>query len=252
MNNAMVTRAIEVFVRGFCFIRSVTHPFIAERIEGLWVMRDAPRNRPRDYRVEEWVAFNSEPGAVDKIVREHARGRFSVCVIRAMEQSPDFLRSEYKRLGYRLLATEPLFVHPLKRISRVVSPVKIEQVVTREIADRFGQQWRHRPMSDAMLRAESGLRQYVAWDDGLTGPVGDAIIGAVRSVAVGSAHWVGDLYVVRAHRRRGIGRALLNQLLRDHRASGSTLSVLLSSHTGAMLYPRIGYEQIGELMAFKR
>lgn len=43
---------------------------------------------------------------------------------------------------------------------------------------------------------------------------------------------------------------MLAKMLRDDRARGVENSVLLSSHTGALLYPQIGYEQIGTLLLF--
>jgi len=36
----------------------------------------------------------------------------------------------------------------------------------------------------------------------------------------------------------------------DDRARGSKCSVLTASHTGALLYPRVGYERIGTLFMF--
>ena len=53
--NLSLEEAIEVFVKGFTFTRSLTHPYLGERIGSLWVMRDAPRKNNR-YRSEEWVA----------------------------------------------------------------------------------------------------------------------------------------------------------------------------------------------------
>ena len=53
-----------------------------------------------------------------------------------------------------------------------------------------------------------------------------------------------------ALKRAGIGRALLSRMLRDDRALGSVCSVLTASHTGALLYPRVGYERIGMLFMF--
>ena len=41
--------AIAAFLRGFAFTHSFTHPYVAERVGPLWVMRDAPRNRPGAY-----------------------------------------------------------------------------------------------------------------------------------------------------------------------------------------------------------
>ena len=58
------------------------------------------------------------------------------------------------------------------------------------------------------------------------------------------------MYVVQKHRRRGIGSAMLAKMLRDDRAHDAKCSVLLSSHTGALLYPRVGYQQIGTLLLF--
>ena len=47
-------RAVEVFVRGFCFTRSLTSPYLPEQIDGVWVMRDHP-DKKRYRRVEEFV-----------------------------------------------------------------------------------------------------------------------------------------------------------------------------------------------------
>ncbi|MGB9369171.1 MAG: GNAT family N-acetyltransferase [Xanthobacteraceae bacterium] len=76
------------------------------------------------------------------------------------------------------------------------------------------------------------------------------IVGRVRSVDAAGASWCADMYVDPRHRRRGIGLALLSRMLRDDRALGSRCSVLTASHTGALLYPRVGYERIGTLFMF--
>jgi hypothetical protein len=39
-------------------------------------------------------------------------------------------------------------------------------------------------------------------------------------------------------------------MLRDDRDAGATVNVLLSSHTGALLYPVVGYERIATLLFF--
>jgi predicted acetyltransferase len=58
------------------------------------------------------------------------------------------------------------------------------------------------------------------------------------------------MYVSPPFRRRGIARSLLCQMLHDDRAGGAQTAVLLASHTGAKLYPVVGYEQIGTLLLF--
>ena len=80
--------AIEVFVRGHSVGRSRTHPYEASRVGPLWMMRDAPRKNPRDYRKEEWIAHGPDAREVDAIARRHTRGRFFVCVM-LKEGEPD-------------------------------------------------------------------------------------------------------------------------------------------------------------------
>ncbi len=71
-------KALEVFARAWTFTRSFTHPYLAERVEGMWVIRDGPRKNGK-YRSEEWIASGIAPERVDRIVRARTRGRFSIC-----------------------------------------------------------------------------------------------------------------------------------------------------------------------------
>jgi len=235
--------AVEVFVRGHSAGRSRTFPYEASRVGPLWVMRDAPRKNAGDYRKEEWIAYGIDATEADAVARQHARGRFFVCVMVGEGEPDEPARSAYKALGYRLLFTEGFFVQRLKRIPKPPSPVAIERVRTPELAGRLGKVARTRPIPDGLLRDDAPFRQYVAFD-------GEEIVGRVRSVDAAGATWCADMYVNASHRRRGIGRALLGRMLRDDRARGSKCSVLTASHTGALLYPRVGYERIGTLFVF--
>ena len=235
--------AIEVFVRGHSAGKSRTYPYEAARVGPLWVMRDRPRKNERDYRREEWIAFGVDAAEVDTIARRHARGRFFACAMVAEGEPSTPLKTGYKTLGYRLLATEGFFVHRLQRIPKLRSIVPIECVRTPELAARLAKVTRTRPISRDLLTDKAPFRQYVALD-------GNAIVGRVRSVDAVGATWCADMHVDALHRRRGIGRALLCRMLRDDRARGSQCSVLTASHTGALLYPRVGYERIGTLLMF--
>src|SRR5262245_18153037 len=235
--------AIEVFVHGHSAGKSRTFPYEVSRIQSLWVMRDAPRKNPRDYRKEEWIAHGVDARDADVIARRHARGRFFVCPIIG-EGEPDApIRAAYKSLGYRLLATEGFLVQRLKRVPRTPPSARIELVRTAELAARLGKATRSRPIPEALLRDDAPFRQYVALD-------GETIVGRVRSVDARGATWCADMHVNASHRRRGIGQALLCRMLRDDRARGSKCSVLTASHTGALLYPRVGYERIGTLFLY--
>jgi GNAT superfamily N-acetyltransferase len=238
-----IEAAIETFVRGFCAGKSRTHPYLAEFVEGVWTMRDGPRRNPRDYRKEEWIAYGVPPAKVDAIARRHTRGRFFVCAVIESGESDEPLRAEYKRLGYRLLEREGLFWHSLRRIPGADSPATIERVRTQARADQLGKATRSRPIPAEQLADVAKFRQYVALEN-------DVTIGWVRSTAVGDSTWVSDRYVLPTHRRRGIGMAMLAKMLRDDRRYGAQQSVLLSSKAGALLYPVVGYKQIGTLFIF--
>ncbi len=235
--------AIEVFVRGHSAGKSRTFPYEVSRVGPVWVMRDAPCKNPRDYRKEEWIAHDVDAAKVDAIARQHTRGWFFVCAMVREGEPDEPTRSAYKALGYRLLATEGFFVQRLTRIPRPASPVTIERVRTPELAARLGKVTRTRPIADSLLTGNAPFRQFVALDD-------NEIVGRVRSVDAAGATWCADMHVEKSHRRRGIGQALLGRMLRDDRARGSKCSVLTASHTGALLYPRAGYERIGTLFMF--
>lgn len=235
--------AIEVFVRGHSAGKSRTFPYEVSRVGPVWVMRDAPRKNPRDYRKEEWIAHDVDAAKVHAIARRHTRGRFFVCAMVREGEPDEPTRTAYKALGYRLLATEGFFVQRLRRIPRPASPVAIERVRTPELAQRLGKATRTRPIADALLADDAPFRQYVALDD-------NEIVGRVRSVDAAGATWCADMHVEKSQRRRGIGQALLSRMLRDDKARGSKCSVLTASHTGALLYPRVGYERIGTLLMF--
>jgi GNAT superfamily N-acetyltransferase len=238
-----IRAALEVFVRGFCAQKSATHPYEFAKIGDVWMMRDAMRKNPRYYRKEEWIVFGTPAAEVDKIARQQTRGRFFVCAVRGMDESDEKLRASYKEIRYRLIATEPLFVHRLRKIPRATSPAEIERVASEEMARRFGKASRSRPIPAEYLGKDAPFRQYVALE-------GEEIVGWVRSIDGGGSNWVANMYVRPKSRRRGVGMALLAKMLRDDKRRGAKQSVLLSSHTGALVYPRVGYEQIGLLYIF--
>jgi GNAT superfamily N-acetyltransferase len=243
--SAAIDRAIEVFVHGFSFTRSYTHPYVPQRVGPLWVVRDAPRKNERDYRREEWTAHGVEPREVDRIVRKHTRGRFAVCAFHPTGEDDTAMRAAYKALGYRLGTTEAVMVHALRRIPRCASPATIERVTTAEMAERVAKYAGSRQILPEHLTDSSAapMRQYVAL-------IGDQLVGRVGSVATPAGAWCSNMHVVPAFRRRGIGRALLCRMLRDDRAGGATFAALTASHAGAMLYPVVGYQRVATLYLY--
>ncbi len=240
-----IEAAIGGFLGGLSFLRSFTHPFLAERVGRLWVARDGPR-KSGNYRNEEWVAYGVEPEEVDRVVRREAKGRFAICEIHPVDRPDEEMREKYKSLGYRLVTTEPLMKHRLKKIPRFDAPagVTIERVRTQEVAERLAKLAHARQILPEHLGDDGALRQYVAVVDG-------KIVGWVRSVEAGDSRWCSNMHVRPAYRRRGIARAMLSRMLRDDRAGGAESAVLTASHVGAKLYPLVGYEQLATLYVYK-
>lgn len=238
-----VPRAIEVFVAGYSFTRSYTHPFEAECVEGVWALRDTPRKRG-DYRGEEYVAYDRPAADVDRIARAFTRGRYSVSAIRAADEPDDAIRADYRALGYRLMTTEAFMVHDLEDIRPADEPFPVIRINTQPDADRLHRVTRARQILPRHLADESQpVRLYCAL-------AGERPVGWVRSVAAAGSAWCAGMYVEPAYRRRGIATALLTRMLIDDRAAGAEANVLLASHAGAKLYPTVGYRAIGELLAF--
>ncbi len=234
--------ALEVFARGFCFARSFAHPYLAERIEAVWAVRDAPRARG-DYRREEWIAHGIAPREMDRIARAHTRGHFAICAIHAHGEEDHALRTGFKELGYRLNSTEAVMLHDLKRIPRAVAPVQIARVLDRDMAQRVNAAAGSRQMQDEHLAKDAPLRQYVALAEG-------ELAGWVRSIHLPCGTWCSNMWVQPAYRRQGIARAMLCKMLRDDRAAGAKRAVLTASHAGAKLYPLVGYREVGTLMLY--
>jgi GNAT superfamily N-acetyltransferase len=238
-----LTKATEVFVHGFAFTRSFTHPCLGERVGPLWVVRDAPRVKAADYRREEWIATGTAPVAVDRLARANTRGRFVICAIVPAGTDDGPLRAAYKALGYRLAGTEAFMVHDLKTIPRVTSPAAVTRVLSPELAKALAKAAGRRQIQEEQLHPGAPLRAYAAEREG-------RVVGWVRSVDCAAGTWCADMFVLPPHRRQGIASALLAAMLRDDRQRGAKQAVLLASQAGAKLYVTLGFRLIGTLWQF--
>lgn len=238
-----LTPAIAVFVDGWAVIRSYTHPFAGHRVGPLWVLRDAPRENPADYRREEWLACDLDPTQVHRRVEKHHRGRFAICALLSAGGDEAALRTGYKALGYRLGFTETFMVHDLARIPQRTSPASLVRVTTLAQIEQLNRAAGRRQILPAHLGEDAPVRAYLAKRDG-------AVVGWVSSVRTRHGHWCNSMYVSPRHRRQGIASALLTKMLRDDRRLGAVRNVLLASHTGAKLYETVGYRGLGTLFLF--
>lgn len=237
-------RAVEVFAEGFCYTRSRTHPYLCARIApGVLRLHDAPR-RGGTPRNEEHLAYGVEPSVVHELARTHAAGRFVVCYLLPEGGDECGLRVEFKALGYRLVATEVLFVHDLVETTAVAAPFPVTRVTTLAERETFHTALGKGLLTDASLTVDPPpIRAYVAWD-------ADRPIGWGASVHAEGCGWVTDVWTELEFRRRGVARSLMARLLEDDREQGFAASVLLASHTGALLYPTVGYRKVGKLLMY--
>ena len=238
-----IAQAVEVFVRGFCFMRSGKRPYLAERLGELWHLHDPPNaKRPRKAEV---IAYDLMPREVVRRVREAGVGWHFICHLHESDDEFRGVREGYKREGYRALVTEWMFaVDPTAAPAYASEPPAL-RVRTIEDAERIRRAKRgRRAIRDEDLAATPAPQRLYAVIDG------DDAYGWVSSVPVGERAWVADLFVDARHRGRGFGRALMGALLADDRAHGVTASVLLASSDGARLYPHLGYRRLGVLQIF--
>jgi predicted N-acetyltransferase YhbS len=241
-----IHEACEVFLNGFSFTRSFTHPYLVRRVPPLMLMVDAPR-RSGEYRRTEVVTCCTDPTQVCESIAGERIGHHCLCVITPSSGLDPNVRDRFKRSGYRLGGTQGFFVRDLSDVSEIDGETlfaEIRRVTTTEQLVRANTAAGSRLLRPEHVEANSSIRLYFA-------ELGGEIVGHVRSVAATpKGCWVAGLYVWPDYRRRGIAKALMNRMLVEDREAGASHSVLLASHAGALLYPVLGYRRIGTLHLF--
>jgi GNAT superfamily N-acetyltransferase len=244
--------AIATFAVTLATAKSIRHPYVATHLGGCrWRLADAKRARAADYRSEEWVCLAGDVVETVEQAQASARspGRWAVSVLLPEGDDDGPLRSTMRDRGHRLMTTESMMVRPLSGRGSAVpaagdGPAEIVRITTPEQGEELRVATRRRPFLPEWIEGDRPfLRQFLAHiDDELVGWV-----GSMRHEDIGS---VSNLYVVAAHRRKGVGTALMSHLLADDKRSGIRASTLLASHSGAMLYPRVGYHRISTLYLY--
>jgi len=228
--------AIEIFVNAYCLAKSRTHPYVSSRHGDLWVMRDGP-GKKRDPRKIEVVTHGIAPAEVVRQVQDLALGWHFVSYLHENQEDLTKIRSQFRAIGYRAIATEWLFVHDLNDILPATSEPPAKLIDSPELLATIKQRASH----PAKLRA--GIRLYGVWDE-----EGDK--GWVQSVPFGKSAWTANLYVHEQFRRHGYASSLMCLLLQDDKRLGFEANVLLASTAGAKLYPKLGFKELGTLQIF--
>lgn len=234
MSKAILSEATAAFVAGWTAIKRLTGPFEVKRLGKAYLAFD-PTGRRRGELIG---AARSGPDLIGEIASE--MGRIAISAIYPEGDDLDERNEAFRKLGWRLLATEGLFIHDLKDLPP--TDPRVRRARTPADVARVAKVVRRRPASLGAADVDDAeVRLYEA-------RVGGNTVGWVQSVKAGRDGWVANLKVLAPHRRKGLGRALMAALLADDARLGRRRSVLLASHAGAMLYPLLGYQRIGTLM----
>ncbi|HWD38723.1 MAG TPA: GNAT family N-acetyltransferase [Fimbriimonas sp.] len=227
--------SIEVFVDGFTASKSQTHPYVCDRVDGLWIMHDAPGRK--DARKTEIVTCCKEPVEAAKAIKRTGVGWHFLCHLHESQSEFEAIREAYKGLGYKAISTEWMFWHDLRQVPLFETEPPARLVPNQAEADSIPQ------LGSRKVKLLKGARQFGVWDE-------KRDYGWARSQDTGGASWISSLYVREDVRRRGYGRALMSTVLQSDREIGLHASVLLASTAGSMLYPVLGFQQLGILQMF--
>ena len=241
-----IDAAIETFAGGWCYTRSFTHPYLATRLTPqILQLHDGPRSNPNaDVRRDEFVCFGCLPNEALEISAEAAKGNFAICFVLPAGADDTEVRKEFKLLGCRLGATEAFMENDTPEIEPTEPIIPIVRIADQAHADAIGKAWRRKQILSRDIGNENAIHRVYTIHDG------NKFIGSCGSIRVGDAGWISSLYVDADYRRKGLGTALMTRVMSDDRALGITRSVLLASHTGAMLYPQVGFRQLGMLYIY--
>ena len=237
-------QALGVFLRGFSATRSFIRPYLVSQIDSsLWLLADPPP-ASRQQRTSEAIAHHADPLAVVQTLQSLNLPRHALCVLLEDTTTAPETQTTYKQLGYRYLGYEPLFVLDMAKRVRFNS-FSVRRVVDAADAQKVAKAARARQIFPEHLTQEDSVcRLYAAFD-------GDTPVGWARSIRTHpDCSWVAGLFVQPSYRRRGIGQTLMSAMLDDDARYGIRWSVLTASHTGAKLYPHLGYVERGWLLVF--
>jgi GNAT superfamily N-acetyltransferase len=96
---------------------------------------------------------------------------------------------------------------------------------------------------DVGLTETAGVEAHIAWGD-------DGPMSAVTVTPMGNTAGISLMATAPAHQRKGMGRALLTQVINDYRRRGVERFFLGATEAGRPLYANLGFEAIADLSAW--
>ena len=157
-----------------------------------------------------------------------------------------------RRLGLTPAGTAPLMVLRAGTPVRPGRPVKVVRALGPELVGIAGDlaAAAFDAPRDAVARCidvgvteTAGVETYVAFGD-------DGPMSAVTVTPTGNTAGISLMATPPQHQRKGMGRALLTQVIEDYRGRGVQRFYLSATEAGRPLYASLGFETIAELSAW--
>jgi GNAT superfamily N-acetyltransferase len=243
-----IPAAIDLVTQALALNRSIVAPAHVTRHGPLWILRDT-NPKPGKARNEEVFAYGASPQEIVDALHDYApSGGYALEPFLAPGDDAEQVKATYKALGFRLITTEPLFGCDIAGRSANPSPWAIHRVQSLDQVRDIGQQIygrARRRLRPADL-TDSMPAMQIYW----VNLDGQAVAAAKTIRLFPDGACLHDVETLPAFRRRGIATALLNHILAEDAHAGVAHHILLASHTGAKLYPRVGYEQLSTLQIY--
>jgi GNAT superfamily N-acetyltransferase len=200
------------------------------------------------------LTLGPDPDAEAFLIRSVARAKERGLPLTAM-MSPHVaqtLAPVATRLGLTAVGTAPLMVLRAGTPVRPSRPVKITRALGPELVGIAGDlvaaafdvpRGAVARCIDIGLTETSGVETYIAWGD-------DGPMSALSVTPTGNTAGITLMATPPEHQRKGMGRALLTQVISDYRRRGVERFHLGATEAGRPLYASVGFEPIADLSAW--
>ncbi|HEX7761599.1 MAG TPA: GNAT family N-acetyltransferase [Caulobacteraceae bacterium] len=197
------------------------------------------------------LTLGPDPDAEGFLTRSVARAKERGLPLTAM-MSPHVaqtLAPAAMRLGLTFAGTSPLMVLRPQTPVRRSQPVRITRALGPELVGIAGDLVAAAfdvPRDvvarciDVGLTETGGVETYIAWGD-------DGPMSAVSVTSTGNTAGISLMATPPEHQRKGMGRALLTQVIGDYRRRGVERFHLGATEAGRPLYVSLGFEPIADL-----
>lgn len=197
------------------------------------------------------LTLGADPDAKGFLIRAATRAKERDRPLQAVmsPQAAEALAPVATQLGFTAVGTSPLMVLRPDVLVQPGRPMKIVRALGPELVRMAGDLIAaafDEPRDviarciDVSMTETSGVETYIAWGD--SGPM-----CTVSVTPTGDTAGISLMATPLEHQRKGIGRALLSQVIDDYRRRGVERFHLGATESGLPLYTSLGFELVAEL-----